>query len=106
MVNSCPKQWRKKFGKHPTQKPYQLLERILLASTDEEDIIFDPFAGSSTTAVAAIQNNRCFVGAEMEMDYVNLSIKRIDEAIEKRKSNLNLFEIAVWKRVEREAIEL
>ncbi|MFZ5946360.1 MAG: DNA-methyltransferase [Stygiobacter sp.] len=91
----APSNEEKKFGKHPTQKPYQLLERIILASTDEEDIVFDPFAGSSTTAIAAIQNNRCFVGAELDKDYISISIKRIDEAIEKRKSNLNLFEVAI-----------
>lgn len=85
----------KKFGKHPTQKPFQLLERIILASTVEEDIIFDPFSGSSTTALAAIKNNRFFVGAELEKEFIDLSIKRIDEAIIKKKSNLNLFEIAV-----------
>lgn len=91
----APNNDEKKHGKHPTQKPYQLLERIILASTDEDDIIFDPFAGSSTTAMAAIKNNRCFVGAEKVKEYINLSVKRIDEAIEIKKSNLNLFEIAV-----------
>lgn len=45
--------WEKSCGKHPTQKPLALLTRIILASTDEHDWILDPFAGSSTTGIAA-----------------------------------------------------
>ena len=47
----------KQFGKHPTQKPVYLLEKILLASTLEGDIILDPFCGSSTTGVACKLHN-------------------------------------------------
>lgn len=81
----------KKFGKHPTQKPIQLLERILLASTNEGDLIFDPFSGSSTTALAAIKLNRLFVGCELESEYISLSIKRIQDSISFKKKNLQLF---------------
>ena len=48
-----PKPEEKKFGKHPTQKPHELLKRIVLASTNKGDIVLDPFAGSSTTGIAA-----------------------------------------------------
>jgi len=48
----------KLFGKHPTQKPVKLLERIIIESTKEDDLIFDPFSGSSTTGIAAIKLNR------------------------------------------------
>lgn len=76
-----PLKSEKEFGKHPTQKPIQLLERIILASTNENDLIFDPFAGSSTTGVAAIKNRRQFVGCELEANFIDLSIKRLDSAV-------------------------
>ena len=53
-----PKPSEKKYGKHPTQKPLDLLKRIVLASTKEGDVILDPFTGSSTTGIAALLNNR------------------------------------------------
>jgi site-specific DNA-methyltransferase (adenine-specific) len=75
----------KEFGKHPTQKPVALLERIIMASTTEGDFIMDPFAGSSTTGVAAIKLRRNFVGIELEKEYITLSIKRLGKAIKERK---------------------
>ena len=71
----------KGFGKHPTQKPLKLLERIILASTNEGDLIFDPFSGSSTTGVAAINLKRGFMGCELEDEFFSLSIKRLEKAI-------------------------
>lgn len=79
----------KEFGKHPTQKPVALLERIILASTDEGDLVFDPFSGSSTTGVAAINTHRKFVGTELESEFINLSIARLKRAIGIRQSSLN-----------------
>lgn len=67
----------KKFGKHPTQKPVKLLDRCILASTDKDAIIFDPFSGSSTTGVAAIKNGRKFVGVELDAEYLKLSALRL-----------------------------
>lgn len=87
---AAPNSDEKVFGKHPTQKPLKLLERILIASTNENDIIFDPFAGSSTTGIAAIKHNRAFVGCEIEDDYISLSIKRLKHEIEKKSSSLSL----------------
>ncbi len=87
----APNGKEKKFGKHPTQKPVQLLERIILASTKEKDLIFDPFAGSSTTGVAAIKLNRRFIGCELENEYVSLSIKRLKEYINNVNSYQNIF---------------
>ncbi|MCX7940738.1 MAG: site-specific DNA-methyltransferase [Endomicrobia bacterium] len=84
----APEKEEKIFGKHPTQKPLKLLEIILLASTKEKDLIFDPFAGSSTTAVAAIKLNRLFVGCELEKEYIDLSIKRIENEISNKKQTL------------------
>jgi site-specific DNA-methyltransferase (adenine-specific) len=74
----------KEFGKHPTQKPVQLLERIILASTNEGNLIFDPFAGSSTTGVAAIKLKRRFVGCELEKEFLLLSSKRLEKTIKER----------------------
>ncbi len=88
------------FGKHPTQKPLHLFERILLASTKEGDLIFDPFSGSSTTGVVAIKLNRFFIGCEIEEEYISLSIKRLKKCIEDNKNNLNLFEVSLRKKSE------
>jgi site-specific DNA-methyltransferase (adenine-specific) len=78
---AAPNGNEKDFGKHPTQKPVALLERIILASTKEGDLIFDPFAGSSTTGVAAIKLRRRFVGCELEPEYLVLSAKRLERAL-------------------------
>lgn len=64
------------YGRHPTQKPLELLKRIILSSSNEGDLIFDPFSGSSTTGVAANILKRKFIGCEINQDYINLSIKR------------------------------
>lgn len=74
-----PKKEEKKFGKHPTQKPIDLLVRIILASTNKGDIVMDPFTGSSTTGVAAVLNNRKFIGIDTEKKYLDLSIKRFKD---------------------------
>lgn len=71
-----PKSEEKKFGKHPTQKPMALLERIVLASSKPGDIIVDPFTGSSTTGIAAAKHGRKFLGIDMDSRYLDLSKKR------------------------------
>lgn len=76
---NTPQKWEKKHGKHPTQKPYTLLERIVLSSTNEGDLVLDPFTGSSTTGIAAHKHGRKFVGFDMEKDYLDLSIKRFHD---------------------------
>lgn len=68
--------WEKSCGKHPTQKPLSLLTRIILASTDSNDWILDPFSGSSTTGIAANLCNRRFLGIEKELDFARLSHDR------------------------------
>ena len=79
---SLTKPSEKKNGKHPTQKPLELLERIILASTNEEDLILDPFCGSSTTGIAAKKLNRNFIGIDNSKEYLDLSIKRFQEIVE------------------------
>lgn len=67
----------KLFGKHPTQKPLELLKRCILAGTSEGDFILDPFSGSGTTGVAALGLKRKFCGIENNPDFIALSIKRL-----------------------------
>jgi site-specific DNA-methyltransferase (adenine-specific) len=74
-----PESWEKKFGKHPTQKPVALLERILLASTNEGDLVLDPFSGSGTTALAALRTGRIFRGIEIDPKWVRVSALRLKE---------------------------
>ena len=64
--------------KHPTQKPERLIERLIIASSNEGDTVYDPFMGSGTTAVCAKRLNRSFIGFEIDEEYFNESIKRID----------------------------
>ena len=74
-----PKPYEKEFGKHPTQKPLELLRRIILASTNQNDLILDPFTGSSTTGIMALRLGRKFIGIDLEKEYLNLSIKRFEK---------------------------
>jgi site-specific DNA-methyltransferase (adenine-specific) len=74
-----PKPPEKKYGKHPTQKPIALLERIVLASTNKGDKILDPFTGSSTTGLAAYKHGRHFFGIDTERKYLELSMKRFND---------------------------
>jgi site-specific DNA-methyltransferase (adenine-specific) len=71
--------WEKSCGKHPTQKPLALLVRIILASTQKNAWILDPFTGSSTTGIAANLLNRKFLGMDKETEFLNLSKKRKQE---------------------------
>ena len=83
-----PKPSEKVHGKHPTQKPLELLRRIVLASTPPGASILDPFAGSSTTGIAAtIMGDREFTGIERDKKYIELSIKRHRDLMRARESN-------------------
>jgi len=73
---SLTKPSEKKCGKHPTQKPIAILEKLILASTDEGDLILDPFNGSGTTGIVAASLNRKYIGIELEKKYLDLTIKR------------------------------
>ena len=65
---------------HPTQKPEKLIAKLVLASTNENDIVFDPFLGSGTTAVVAKKLKRHFYAIELAEEYVMLGLKRLDLA--------------------------
>ena len=72
------------FGKHPTQKPLYLLEKILLASTREGDLVLDPFCGSGTTGVACKLLRRKFIGIENDRDFISLAKERLIRADEQK----------------------
>ena len=67
---TTPKKSEKTFGKHPTQKPEALLDRIVLASTKPGDVVLDPFCGSGTTGVSALRFGRTFIGIDMDRNYL------------------------------------
>ena len=68
--------WEKSCGKHPTQKPLRLLTRLILASTDKGDWVFDPFCGSGTTGIAANLCERRFAGIEQELEFCEMAKSR------------------------------
>lgn len=67
-------------GSHPTEKPLQLFQRLVLASTNEGDTVLDPCMGSGTTGVACVQTARRFIGIETNWEYFKIASKRIYEA--------------------------
>ena len=69
----------KKFGKHPTQKPLELLNRIISSSSNENNSVLDPFAGSATTGIVCSILNRKFVGIDANKEYLDLAIKRFKD---------------------------
>jgi len=77
---TAPKSEEKKLGKHPTQKPLALLERILRAASRESDLVLDPFLGSGTTAVAASRLGRRCLGIEYNASMVAVAAARLAEA--------------------------
>ena len=74
----------KEYGKHPTQKPLELLNRIIISSSNEGDWILDPFAGSGTTGVVCSILKRKFVGIDNNKEYLDLAIKRFQSNKNKR----------------------
>ena len=72
-----PSKTEKEFGKHPTQKPLSVLERIILASTNEGNVVLDPFCGSGTTGVSCMALKRKFIGIDNTEEYIELAEKRI-----------------------------
>jgi len=63
---------------HPTQKPLELIERIVRVSAPEGGLVLDPFAGSGTTAVAALRQGRGFVGFELNAEYHAMALRRVE----------------------------
>jgi site-specific DNA-methyltransferase (adenine-specific) len=82
---------------HPTQKPEKLLAKIILASSKEGDIVFDPFLGSGTTAVVAKKLSRKFVGIELDTKFASIASKRL-ELVEKDKNIQGYTDGVFWER--------
>lgn len=72
----------RKFGKHPTQKPVQLMEFFVKVLTNDGETVLDPFMGSGSAGVAAKLNNRNFIGIEINEDYFQIATRRIQEVKE------------------------
>ena len=79
---TAPGKKEKLNGKHPTQKPLALLERLIEAATDKNDLVIDPFSGSGTTGVACKNLGRKYIGIEIDKNYNALARKRIKECIQ------------------------
>ena len=70
------------YENHPTQKPISLLERIIKASSNENDVVLDPFSGTFTTCYVAKQLNRKFIGIEIQEEYLKIGLRRLGIATE------------------------
>tara|TARA_A100001011_G_scaffold101920_1_gene107374 strand:- start:789 stop:1910 length:1122 start_codon:yes stop_codon:yes gene_type:complete len=101
---------KNKIGKkaHPTQKPESLLHRILIGSSNREDVILDPFFGTGTTGAVAKKLGRKFIGIEKEKQYIEIAKKRIkdiiphdEKSLEVTKSKRNLPRIPFGSLIER-----
>jgi site-specific DNA-methyltransferase (adenine-specific) len=75
-IPSTPKR-EKLEGSHPTQKPLELLRRLVAMCTNEGDTVLDPFCGSGTTGVACVLLQRNFIGIDLDQSYLDLSAKRM-----------------------------
>lgn len=70
--------------KHPTQKPVRLMERLINLVTDEGDTILDPFLGSGSSAIACLNNNRNYIGFELDEEYFEIAQNRVNEHLESK----------------------
>ncbi len=82
---------------HPTQKPEKLIAKLILASSDKGDVVFDPFLGSGTTSVTAYKLGRQYVGIEQNERYCIFASKRLEEA-KKNKSIQGYNDGVFWER--------
>lgn len=76
-----PGKQEKRYGKHPTQKPEALLERMIEATTLPGQTVFDPFCGSGTTGVVALRLGRKFIGCDLEQDYLEVAQRRLQDVL-------------------------
>ena len=78
-TTSITKPSEKKQGKHPTQKPLALIADLINKHSNEGEIVLDCFAGSCTTGVAAVLNNRQFIGCELDAEYYEKAVQRLKD---------------------------
>jgi site-specific DNA-methyltransferase (adenine-specific) len=79
-IPTTPKR-EKEFGTHPTQKPLELLTRLIAICTLENALVLDPFCGSGTTGVAAITQGRKFIGIDLDKAHIDLARRRIEASL-------------------------
>ena len=85
----------KRYGKHPTQKPEALLDRIIRASSDPRDIVLDPFCGSATTGVVCARLGRRFIGIDLILDHLKLAIARIEDEVKSNQLNFSFTALSI-----------
>lgn len=74
---------------HPAQFPTEMIERIIKSSSNEGDLILDPFMGSGSTAISALANNRAVIGFEINETYVEIAKKRIEDFLYEKRALTN-----------------
>jgi site-specific DNA-methyltransferase (adenine-specific) len=79
-----PGRHEKRYGKHPTQKPEALLDRIIRASSNPGDCVLDPFCGSGTTGVVCARLERHFVGLDQDEEFLAIAVKRLEDETQKK----------------------
>jgi len=91
---------------HPTEKPEDLLERIILLGSKEDDMILDPFMGSGTTGVVAKRLGRHFLGIEVDKDYFNIAKNRINSEKILDKEKLIVIEMQIASLIQKQELSL
>jgi site-specific DNA-methyltransferase (adenine-specific) len=89
-IPTTPKR-EKQHGQHPTQKPTELLRRLISLCSNEGDLVLDPFCGSGTTGVVCVSLNRKFIGIDLDTEFLELSRKRIEAVNE-----VDLVDVKKW----------
>ena len=79
----CMSPERLKNPKHPAQKPIKILQHLIEISSNENDVVFDPFMGVASTALACLKTKRKFYGCEIDKTYYNAGVERVKEYIVK-----------------------
>lgn len=82
----------KQYGKHPSQKPLRLVERLILGFTNRGNYVLDPFMGSGTIPLACMLNNRKSLSIEKDKNYYDLALKRLNEYSKNKTLTLDVFE--------------
>lgn len=77
-VTPTNKDDKKQYG-HPTIKPLDIIKNLIINSSNEGDVVLDPFMGSGTTPVACVETNRHYIGFEIDQNYFDIACKRLDE---------------------------
>ena len=75
---------------HPTQKPLDIIQRLIDKFSDKNDIVLDPFLGSGTTAVACLNTDRHYIGFELDPQYYDIACKRLGDVVMHHRKEVNI----------------